>query len=112
MSYYASNRITGSTTALAKTGTLQITQPNPNAYTAGNMFTDVGSIIFLNGVNPAINDVVELLVLPADHVIVDWYLNNDDFDTGAAATFRVGLMSGVPGDASRLLATVGSEFLA
>lgn len=56
------------------------------------------------------NNKVEMLVLPADHVIVDAYLDGDRLDSNASPTldYSVGLMSGTPGVAA-ISRTVGFE---
>ena len=57
-----------------------------------------------------INDVIEALILPADHVPVDFILDSDDVDTNGApaVTYDVGVMSGTPG-VKDLARTVGTE---
>lgn len=57
----------------------------------------------------AVNDIIEMIELPADHMIVDWSLDNDDLDSGTTAlAVDVGLMSGAVG-AVDLNRTVGTE---
>lgn len=60
----------------------------------------------------ALNDRIEMGVLPADHVPVDFVVDCDDLDSNGAPTITLdcGIMSGTPGvaDATR---TVGTEFL-
>lgn len=111
-SYWATNLITGTTTAAALTGVQPIRRPPPSAHNAGDLKSVIGSIIFASGVNLAINDVLELAILPADHVLVDWQLWNDDFCSAPTITVKMGLMTGAVGDAGRALATVGVELLA
>ena len=56
------------------------------------------------------NDIIEALVLPADHVIVDAIIDSDDLDANnsPALAYNVGLMTGVVGlkDLNR---TVGAQ---
>lgn len=58
--------------------------------------------------NLAQNDIIEMLVLPADHVIVDAVVDADDLDSATSLDFDVGIMSGTPGliDLNR---TVGAQ---
>ena len=112
MTYFATDIIVGSNAAAALTGTLPLRRPPPGADQTGELLCDTGRIIFASGVNLAINDVIELAVLPEDCVLVDWILCNDDFDSNTTLQVRIGLMTGAPGDAGRALATVGAELLA
>lgn len=112
MAYYATDAITGSNAAAPLTGSQPLKHPVPTGDQAGELLTDTGRLIFASGVNLAINDVIELAILPADHVLVDWIFLNDDFDSATLVVGRIGFMTGNPGDASRLLATVGAELLA
>jgi hypothetical protein len=61
----------------------------------------------------ALNDIIEIGILPAETTIVDAYLDTDDLDTNGTPTIKldVGLMSGTPGvvDGAR---TVGNELFA
>jgi hypothetical protein len=111
-SYYATNLITGTTTAAALTGDQPLRRPAVDAAAAGTVKSVTGTIIFASGVNLDISAVIELAILPADHVLLDWMLLNDDFDSATTVTVKMGLMTGSPGDADRLLATVGVELLA
>jgi hypothetical protein len=112
MSYYAGSEIQGGTTAVAKTGLVPIQRPAVVSARAGDVLHVVSTIIFANGTNIAINDVIEMLVLPADHVPVDFLIVADDLDSATTIQAKAGLMSGTPGDSSRALATVGTEILA
>ncbi|MHB8727580.1 MAG: hypothetical protein ACYC9K_00920 [Sulfuricaulis sp.] len=60
-----------------------------------------------------LNDIIEMLVLPADHVIRDWIVDSDDLDSNGAPTiaFNAGIMSGTPGTVD-LARTVGTEIMA
>lgn len=112
MAYYAGSEIQGGTTAVAKTGVIPVQRPAVVSARAGDVLHVCSTIIFLNGTNIAINDVIEMLVLPADHVPIDFLIVNDDLDSATTFTAKAGLMSGTPGDATRALATVGTEILA
>lgn len=114
MAYYASSLITGSTTAVAKTTAIPLLQPYPSVMSAGEVSSVIGSISFASGTNPVANDVVELCILPAGCVVVDWYMLNDDFDTSGSPTITIkgGLISGTPGDATRDYTKVGAELWA
>lgn len=56
----------------------------------------------------AVGDIIESLVLPADHTVVDALIDSDDLDGATALVYDVGLMSGAVGlkDLNR---TVGAE---
>ena len=75
-----------------------------------------GEVVASRGIFPIIaavplNDVIELVILPEDHVPVDFTLDLDDLDTATGLVLDVGLITGVPGDvsASRVC---GQEFAA
>jgi len=86
-------------------------RPGPNG-------DDVGTIISVRGVVPitaalVINDLLECVKIPPQHILVDAIVDCDDLDTNGAPliTFDVGIMSGFAGvaDSAR---TVGTEILA
>lgn len=110
--YYATSLITGNTAAAALTGTQPLRRPPPTSRSGAEVQSVRGILVFASGTDLVINDVIELAILPADHVIVGWELWNDDFDSAASFTTKIGLMTGEPGDASRLIGTVGVELLA
>jgi len=60
-----------------------------------------------------LDDVIEMVKLPADCVPVDAILDTDDLDTNATPliTLDAGIMSGTPGDAN-IARTVGTELFA
>lgn len=62
---------------------------------------------------PALNDIVDLGILPANHTVSDMIIVSDDLDSNASPTikFDVGIMSGTPGDAVSVR-TCGTEFFA
>jgi hypothetical protein len=112
MSYYATNALTGTIVAAALTGQIVQRRPCITADDAGTVITECATISFASGVNPAANDVVELGILPADHVPVDWFLINDDFDSATSITAAIGIMAGAVGDTTRVYTDVGVEALA
>jgi len=58
---------------------------------------------------PALNDILELAVIPAGACVVDMIVDSDDMDSGTALLFDIGIMSGnwQVNDGAR---TVGAEF--
>jgi len=110
MAYWASDLFTGTSVAAAVTA-ITYHKPPTSVAQAGQIAHTRAVIGFASGVNPATNDLIEMAVLPAGHVLVDWALYNDDFGS-AELENRVGFMTGTPGDATRLIATVGGELLA
>lgn len=46
---------------------------------------------------PVINDIIEMLVLPADHVLVSAQVDTDVLDAGTALVWSAGIMSGTVG---------------
>jgi hypothetical protein len=103
MSYFATNEITGNTVAAVLLGLLAVRRPVPIPDDVGTVLALQARIDFASGVNPALNDVVELCVLPAECSIVDWILSGDQFDSNAAPllALSIGVMTGAVGDASR-----------
>lgn len=65
------------------------------------------------GVTLALNDLVDLGPLPANHTVTDVILDSDDMDSGGspALAFDVGIMSGTVGDTVNAR-TIGNEFFA
>lgn len=57
-----------------------------------------------------LNDVLDMCILPADHVPVDLFVDIDDLDSAAAGLYDVGFITGVPGDIVSVR-TCGAEFL-
>lgn len=103
MTYYATNEITGNVVAVALTGQQIVRHPVPIGDDVGTVMCYQGRIDFPSGVNLAINDVIEVAILPADHVPVDWIITCDQFDSNAAPTLTVtvGIMTGNVGDTTR-----------
>lgn len=56
----------------------------------------------------ALNNQIDLGILPAGHTVVDAVLISDDLDTGTTLALDVGIMSGSVGDAVSVR-TVGNE---
>lgn len=56
----------------------------------------------------ALNNIIDLGILPAGHTVTGGFLIPDDIDTGTTLTLNVGIMSGTPGDAVSAR-TVGIE---
>jgi hypothetical protein len=110
--YYATNALTGNIVAAALTGQIVQRHPCIVADGAGDVITECATISFASGVNPVINDVIELGVLPADHVPIDWMLIGDDFDSATGVTIAIGIMAGTVGDTTRVYTDVGVEALA
>lgn len=101
MAYYASDEITGSQVGVALTAAQFVRRPVPIADDVGTLMVFQGVITLASGVNPALNDVFEMCVLPADHVAVDWVIGGDQIETGATSTITVGVMTGAVGDVTR-----------
>lgn len=112
MPYYATTIITGSTAAAALSGVQPIRRPPDIARAQGDVQTVMGVLTFASGLNLAVNDVIELAILPADHVPLDFVLVTDQFDSNAATTLagNLGVMSGAVADAARIQTAVGTEF--
>lgn len=57
-------------------------------------------------------DVIELLVLPEDHVPIDWYVDVDDIDTNGSptATFDVGIINAAETAVSAVAADGGAKW--
>lgn len=113
MPYYASTEIVGSNVAanLANTGILPIRRPALTPDKAGILLSAQGQITFASGVNLALNDVIEMVILPYGAVPQFYILTMDQFDSNGAATFAVqlGTMTGSVGDTSRTNANNNGE---
>lgn len=83
-------------------------RPTPEAVQAGVVAFETFEFALTGAL--AVNDVIEMGILPANNRIVDAMLDSDDLDTGGtpAITLDVGIMSGEVGDTS-LSRTVGTE---
>jgi hypothetical protein len=113
MAYYQTDALSASITALnvATTGTLPVRRPAPIGDDVGTELSVKGSISFASGINLAVNDVIELVVLPADHVPIDFFFTADQFDSNATPTLaaNIGLMTGTVGDTTRIQTAVGTD---
>jgi len=93
-------------------------RPVPTPSTAGEITAGVFEYKVAAGKTLALNDIVEIGVLPAYAIPVDAHLDCDDLDTNGTPTITldVGLMSGQVGadfnDDGVTARTIGSEFFA
>jgi hypothetical protein len=112
MSYFATNQITGNTAAAALTVAQPMRRPSPIPMDVGQVCAAMGTLIFASGVNLAVNDVIELAILPSDCVPIDFILSADQFDSNGTPTLagNIGVMTGSPGDVTRIQTAVGSTF--
>jgi hypothetical protein len=101
MAYWAADEITGTQVGVALTAAQFSRRPVSIADDLGTVLSWTGVITLASGVNPAVNDVFEMGVLPADHVAVDWIISGDQLETGATSTITVGVMTGTVGDVTR-----------
>lgn len=60
----------------------------------------------------ALNDLIEMAILPANCVPVDFVLDCDDISTAADVTLDVGVMAGTVGDTTPGNRTTGAEVFA
>jgi hypothetical protein len=69
------------------------------------------SLSLVSGTVPVANDVFEVGILPADHVLVDFILTADSWDSNATPTLaaNIGVMTGAVGDTARVYTAVGTE---
>jgi hypothetical protein len=65
------------------------------------------------GVTFALNDIIDIGTLPANHFVSDVIIDTDDFDSNGTPLMSVdvGILSGTPGDAVSVR-TMGNEFFA
>ena len=111
MAYWGSNLVTGTTVAAALTSAPTYSKPAPSVAQAGQIAHQRAKISFASGVNLAINDVIEMMVIPARHVVVDFVLTNSDMDTATTVVCQAGMMTGTPGDITRVQTAVGAELI-
>ena len=84
---------------------------------AGEVVRNVYEINFaeapFKGVTLAANDLIDIGILPANHIVTDVIIDTDDLDSNATPLISVdvGMMSGTPGDTVNVR-TVGQEFFA
>jgi hypothetical protein len=114
--YLVGSHLSGTIPALDVTGTgiLPIRRPPPTDTHQGTVKCARSSLSIVSGVHLVADDVMEIGILPADHVIVDWLLTCDSWDANASPTLaaNIGVMTGTVGDTSRLTGTVGTELAA
>lgn len=111
MAYWASNVLTGTAGGATITAKPTYHRPTTTAASAGVVLHERALLSLASGTNFATNDVVELWVLPAGFVLVDWNLFWSTWDSGTQFATKLGLMTGTPLDYSRALATVGVELM-
>lgn len=70
-------------------------------------------IIALDAVALVATDVLDVVVLPANHVPVDFYIHCDDLDSNGTPTLTLdaGFISGAPGDTTHANRVVGTEIM-
>lgn len=56
-----------------------------------------------------VNDLLEMVILPAGYVPVDVYVATEDLDTGTAIVLKAGVMAGTPRDTTLANRTTGAE---
>lgn len=111
MAYYVSNVLNGTAGGGAITAVPTYHRPVSTAASAGVVLHDRATLSLASGTNFASNDVVEMWVLPAGFVLVDWVLWWSTWDSSTGLATKVGLMTGTPLDYTRALATVGVELM-
>ena len=88
-----------------------------NADAAGEVVHNVyevdWSVAPIKGVTLALNDIIDLGLLPANHVITDVIIDTDDMDSNGTPlmSIDIGVLSGTPGDTVSAR-TMGNEFFA
>src|SRR6266571_4196993 len=112
--YFVGSHLSGAIPALDVTGTGIVVQriPPPIGDDQASVMCARSSLSLVSGTNPVAADVFEVGVLPADHVLVDFILTSDSWDSNASPTLaaNIGVMTGAVGDTSRLTGAVGTEF--
>lgn len=113
--YYVADHLTGVLVAkdLFNTGVLAQVRPGIVADDAGTIICQKSSLSLTSGTAFVANDTVELGILPVNHVLVDFILATDSWDSNASPTLAgsIGLWPGVVGDTAKLYSTVGTEGL-
>jgi hypothetical protein len=111
--YFVGSHLSGAIPALdvARTGVLPVRRPALVADRSGSVMCARSSLSLLSGTNLAATDVLELGILPAHHVIVDFILTTDSWDSNATPTLAgdIGVMTGTVGDTERIQTAVGTE---
>lgn len=84
---------------------------------AGDLIRNVYEINWaeapFKGVTLALNDIVDIGIIPANHTVSDVIIDTDDLDTNGTPLMSVdvGVLSGTPGDTVSVR-TMGNEFFA
>lgn len=88
------------------------TLPTASSSAANNVISN-DYFVDLTAAQLAVNNIVDIGLLPAGHTVTDMILLPGDLDTSATPTVAldVGMMSGTPGDIVSVR-TCGSEFFA
>lgn len=111
--YFVGSHLSGTIPAkdINATGILPVRRPPPTDTHQGTVKCARSSLSLASGTNLVANDVLEVGILPADHVLVNWFLTSDSFDSNASPTLaaNIGVMTGAVGDTSRDQTTVGTE---
>jgi len=112
--YFVGNHLSGSIPALdvTATGILPVRRPPVAGSKQSGVMCAMSSLSLVSGTNLVANDVLEVGILPAYHVLVDFQLLSDSWDSNAAPTLaaNIGVMTGVVGDTARVNTAVGTEF--
>lgn len=95
---------------LYQTAEVRGIRPSPNVDRAGGNAVIRTILPILAAL--LVNDQLEMLILPAGHVPVDFILDSDDLDSNGTPliAFDAGIMTGIPGDTVNAR-TIGTEFL-
>jgi hypothetical protein len=111
--YFVGSHLSGAIPALdvARTGVLPVRRPPTVTDRAGVVLCARSSLSIASGTDLAATDVLEVGILPADHVIVDFMLASDSWDAHATPTLAgdIGVMTGTVGDTARIQTAVGTE---
>lgn len=96
--------------AAEQSGPIPISYPDCAGDVVVNRFEIDLAAAPLKGVTLALNDVLDIGVIPATAQVVDVVIDSDDLDTGGspALTFDVGVLTGDPGTTGSR--TCGAEF--
>lgn len=74
---------------------------------AGELVCQVGEYVIPAG-GVALNDVIEMVVLPAHHILLDVMVYLDDLDSATSMSLDYGLLSGRAGDGTDNARTCGN----
>jgi hypothetical protein len=114
--YFVGSHLSGAIPALdvTATGVLPVRIPPPIADDQASLLVAKSSLSLVSGTVLVANDVLEVGILPAYHVLVDFILTSDSWDSNATPTLaaNIGVMTGLVGDTSRINTAVGTELAA